>query len=142
MNTVITYSVVNSKRTTNCGSLLQALALVHKLGLSTDAIQVHTDEPPYVNFFSMDELIGDIVRNHAQLYRLIKWGDNGSGMRETIVYAEASSDEVIHWLIGHMESYELMGYRFDTTSHTGSYHCCNELAAGSVGGIRIEEIKE
>lgn len=138
MNTVITYSVVDSKRTTNCGSLLQALALVHRLGLSVDAIHVRIEEPPYVNFYSMDELIGDIMRNHAQFYRLIKWDDNG----ETVVYAEASPDKIIHWLIGHMESYELMGYRFDVDSHIGSYHCCDDLVAGAVTGIRIEEVKE
>lgn len=144
MNTTIVYHVCDARGIVeqSCTSLCQALAVRQRLK-NPDAAMILPvlDEPITTVFHNIDELIADLVRNHARKYSVTEWSDDwsGDGPYENEPFMVSLLD-LLTWLVSHADRYELFTYVFDPDTRHGSYRLTNGIGAAEAAGLRVDEI--
>lgn len=145
MNTTIVYRVHDCQKGVidcSCTSLCQAMAACQRLKNPDVAMIIPVlNDPITTTFYTMDELIADMARNHSKRYSVVEWTDDwsGDGPYENDPFTATLAD-LVRYLVTHADRYELLTYVFDPTTRTGSYRLTSGIGDAEACGLRLDEM--
>lgn len=118
-------------------------AAMQAAAFTGDEVKVSTNQTAVVEFQTIHEVIGDLLRNRAKSYKVVAiFCDACDSMSKVVKHPDMPVENVLKWIINNISMFDECRYSYNRKADTGKYVLGCDMSSISDGNPLCYHLEE